>query len=191
MSLTFDLNGIRVKREKAQPGGVENPFRPVVVCPFSVVVDTREQLPYYFTEIPGKDGEIFVVPVIVRGLESGDYSIHGMEDQVAIERKSLDDLYGSVTWGRDRFEREIARLHDLALDGFAAVVIEATWPEIMDPLAYRPGWINQTDPKSVEGTIVSWSIRYPHVHWWACGDRRGAELRTFSILRKFWSERQK
>jgi ERCC4-type nuclease len=128
-----------------------------------------------------------MVPTIKKGLASGDYSIEGFEDQVAIERKSLDDLHGSVTWGRDRFERETARL-DGEITSFAAVVIEATWLEIVSPAEYRPGWENQTDPRSVEGTIVAWSLRYPGVHWWACGDRRGAECRTFSILRKFWQE---
>ena len=180
--LGFDLNGVRVKRSKPQDVGeaVSRPFRHLAVCPFTILVDTREQLPYSF------DGMDVVVPVVVAGLKSGDYSIRGMEDQIACERKSMDDLFGSVTWGRDRFEREIQRLAELP--GFAAVIIEATWPEIMAPLEYRPGWINQTDPKSVEGTIVAWAIRYPRVSWWPCGDRRGAELRTFSILRKFWKE---
>jgi hypothetical protein len=104
-------------------------------------------------------------------------------------------LYGSVTWGRDRFEREIERLNDLAAPkqyaaGFAAVVIEATWPEIMDPAEHRPGWENRTEPQSVVGTIVAWSIRYPRVHWWACGGRREAERLTFDLLRKFWQEQQ-
>lgn len=190
---TFDLNGIRVRREK-QPqasGGSGDRSQGIAVAPFTIVVDSREQLPYAFSGMTGQVGEALAVPTIVKGLASGDYSIEGMEDQVAIERKSLDDLYGSVTWGRDRFEREIQRLNDLSAGGFAAVMIEATWPEIMSPLEYRPGWENRTEPRSVEGTIASWSIRYPRVHWWACGDRRGGELRTFSILRKFWDERQR
>lgn len=194
---TFDLSGLRIRREK-QPqaaGGQDNPFRRLAICPFKIVVDSREQLPYEFSGMEGPAGETMVVPTVVNGLASGDYSIEGMEDWVAVERKSMEDLFGSVTWGRDRFEREIERLHDLACPkesaaGFAAVVVEATWPEIMAPAEYRPGWENRTDPRSVEGTIVSWSIRYPRVHWWLCGDRRGAECRTFSILRKFWQEHQ-
>jgi ERCC4-type nuclease len=126
--------------------------------------------------------------VVVKGLATGDYSIDGLEDKIACERKSLDDCYGSVTWQRDRFEREIERLNELP--GFAAVVIEATWPEIMTPAEYRPGWENRTEPRSVEGTIIAWSIRYPRVHWWACGGRREAEKLTFGILRKFWMESQ-
>ena len=175
--LTFDLNGVRVRKEKPPADG---PLLWDEVLPFTIVCDSREQIPYAF------DGMMMVVPTVVKGLASGDYSIKGMEDRIAIERKSLDDLYGSVTWGRDRFEREIERLNDLAAGGFAAVMVEATWQEVMNPLQHRPGWINQTEPRSVEGTIISWTLRYPRVHWWLCGDRRGAECRTFSVLRKFW-----
>jgi hypothetical protein len=191
-SLAFDLNGVRVPRNEKQSqaaGGSNDPFRRLAVCPFKVVVDTREQLPYEFSGMTGSAGELLAVPTVVKGLPSGDYSIDGLEGEIAIERKSLDDLYGSVTWGRERFEREIERLDcQQGLGGFAAVVIEATWPEIVNPSAFRPGWINQTEPRCVEATIVSWSLRYPRVHWWACGDRRGAEQRTFSILKKFWEE---
>jgi ERCC4-type nuclease len=188
--ITFDLNGLRVPRDK-QPqasgasGGSGDPFRRLAVCPFRIVVDSREQLPYGFSGLTGPAGEGLVVPTLVKGLPSGDYSIEGLEDRVAVERKSLDDLYGSVTWGRERFEREIERLAELP--GFACVVIEATWPEIVAPAEHRPGWENRTDPRSVEGTIVAWSLRYPRVHWWPCGDRRGA----FSVLRKFWDAQQK
>ncbi len=196
---TFDLNGIRVRRpRKGRPQDTADtvdekdsnaPFRHLAVCPFTIVIDSREQLPYTFD---GMDNGNLIVPTVVAGLPSGDYSIEGMEDRIAIERKSLDDLYGSVTWGRERFEKEILRLDVLGKEHydwvFSAVVIEATWPEIMSPGEWRPGWINQTEPRSVEGTIVAWSIRYPRVHWWACGSRRQAEQRTFSILRKFWEQ---
>ena len=188
---TFDLSGLRMPRQKPRVAGPGDP-RQLVVCPFTVLVDSREQLPYEFTGLGG-DREQLVVPTVVKGLASGDYSIDGMEDEVLVERKSLDDLYGSVTWGRKRFEGEIFRLNMMASADrmrFATVVIEASWPEIAAPSEYRPGWENRTDPRSVEGTITAWSIRYPRVHWWACGDRRGAECRTFSILRKFWEEHQ-
>lgn len=174
----FDLNGIRVPKQK---GPATKPtVAGLQVCPFSIIVDTREQLPYTF------DGIGCVVPTIISGLDSGDYSIDGMDAMISIERKSLDDLYGSVTWGRKRFEREISRLDELP--GFAAVVIEADWREIETPLEHRPGWINQTDPQSVVGTINAWSIRYPRVHWIPCGTRRGAEVRTFQLLAAAYKE---
>jgi len=187
--MTFDLNNLRIPRQKRAKAAGDVTAKPLVVCPFTVLVDTREQLPYDFSGMTTNEGELLAVKKRHVGLPSGDYSIEGMESLVAVERKSLDDLYGSVTWGRRRFEHEIVRLD--SLPGFAAVVIEADWREIVAPQEYRPGWVNQTNPRSVEGTIAAWSIRYPRVHWWACGDRRGAELRTFAILMAFWKEQQK
>lgn len=181
MPETFDLGGLRIPKPRGQgsPRTGINPFADLSVAPFTIIIDSREQLPYSFDVLD------CVVPTITKGLASGDYSVAGMADAVAIERKSLEDLYGSVTWGRERFEREIERLNSFQS---AFVVVEATWPEISDPAAHRPGWENRTDPRSVEGTITAWSIRYPRVHWWACGGRRAAEVSTFSILKKFWEE---
>lgn len=190
---SFDLNGVRVPKPAAATADSNRANR-FTVCGFTVIVDTREQLPYTFDRMPGRvPSESLAVPVVVHGLPSGDYSIQDMESLIAIERKSLDDLYGSTTWGRDRFEREIERLNDLACpkathSGFAAVVIEADWREIAAPAEHRPGWENRTDPRSVVGTINSWSIRYPRVHWLACGSRREAEIRTFQILQAAWKE---
>jgi ERCC4-type nuclease len=94
--LTFDLNGVRVRREAHGHGGLQAAptFQPMAVCPFTVVVDSREQLPYEFLGMVGPAGEALVVPTKVKGLASGDYSIEGMGDRIAIERKSLDDLFG-------------------------------------------------------------------------------------------------
>lgn len=185
--LQFDLNGVRVARAVRKPLA-DDSFRGLAVAPFTIVIDSREQLPWSF------DGMDVVVPTVVKGLASGDYSIQGMEDCIACERKSLDDLYGSVTWGRGRFEREIERMNEMGQldDGLhprcAFVMIEATWPEIMDPAGHRPGWINQTEPRSVVATVLAWSMRYHRVHWITAGDRRHAEIITFGILQRFWKE---
>jgi hypothetical protein len=176
----FDLNGVKVPKQSRPVVAVAPETAPLAVLPFTIVVDTREQLPYTFSELG------VVVPTVVRGLHSGDYSVDGMDELIAVERKSLDDCFSSVTWGRRRFELEIGRLNDLP--GFACVVIESDWREIVAPAEHRPGWVNRTDPASVVGTINSWGIRYPRVHWIACGSRREAEVRTFQILQAAWRE---
>jgi hypothetical protein len=43
-------------------------------------------------------------------LYTGDYSVRGLEEVFAVERKSLADLAGSLTRERDRFMREMHRL---------------------------------------------------------------------------------
>lgn len=52
-------------------------------------------------------------------------------------------------------------------------------------------WRSQLNPKSVTQTILSWSIKYPRVHWLTPGSRRNAEVVTFDILRHAWRHRQK
>ena len=162
----------------------------IVVAPFTIVVDSREQAPYQFSDLPltGRDrGKRLIVPVVVRGLPAGDYSIDGLERVVAVERKSLEDLYGTLAAGRGRFEREIERLSELE---FAAVVIEADVREVWRPAEFHPGWRSKLNPRSVEGTIVAWSVRYPGVHWWFMGSRRAAEVRVWGVLERVWRERQ-
>lgn len=71
---------------------------------FNVIIDSREQLPYLFTS--SKINE-----VIVTKLDSGDYSIQGLEDQLAIERKaSVAEFYNNIT--QSRFWREMQRMKD-------------------------------------------------------------------------------
>jgi DNA excision repair protein ERCC-4 len=155
-----------------------------VYAPFRVIVDTREQAPYRFTEIPldssGGDGNIVVPLITDQGLKSGDYSIAGYEiDRVAVERKSMSDLFGSVGGGRDRFEREIERLNEF---DYAAVVVEAEISEIVS----SPPPNSKLAPKTVLRTAQSWSMRYPMVHWFFLPGRRAAELWTFRLLDMYW-----
>jgi ERCC4-type nuclease len=60
-----------------------------------ILIDTREQAPLDFSRWPG-------VTVEVGTLNAGDYSLRGLEDRFALERKSISDLVGSVTTGRER-----------------------------------------------------------------------------------------
>ncbi len=66
---------------------------------FVILIDTREQTP-----LPMTTGS---QPAT---LCTGDYSILGLEDRFAVERKSIGDLIGSLTTGRERFTRELQRL---------------------------------------------------------------------------------
>ena len=56
----------------------------------TIIMDTREQRPLVFTHLASKVGT----------LQSGDYSIKGLEHNFAIERKSIPDFCGSLTRGR-------------------------------------------------------------------------------------------
>lgn len=110
--------------------------------PFTIVIDTREQTPFHFDGWPTQRGT----------LKTGDYSIVGLEDSAAIERKSLQDLIGCIGGERDRFKRELERLMAYSC---RAVVIEAN----MDAI-YRQQYRGTIHPNAVIGSIASWTTRY-------------------------------
>ena len=138
-----------------------------------IVIDSREQHPFTFE---GRDD----VEVVSGSLATGDYSLAGLEDRVALERKSLADLVSCLTsGGRERFERELNR--GRALDYFA-VVIEAGFQELTGK-QYR----SNMDPHAAAQSILAFQIRYKVPFVWA-GSRRGAEYTTYWLLSKFLRE---
>jgi ERCC4-type nuclease len=64
------------------------------------VVDTREKEPLIFNRFESVPGTLI----------SGDYSVLGLEQLFAVERKSIDDLVGCMGENQSRFERELQRL---------------------------------------------------------------------------------
>ena len=137
----------------------------------TIKIDSREQQPYSF------DG-----PVEVGTLSTGDYSICGLENHVAIERKTLDDLIGCLTQGREWFERELHR--GRALDYFA-LVVETSLSAIANG-QYRSKML----PKSAMQSLLTFSIRYK-LPIWFCESRTYAQRVTESLLLKFGREIEK
>jgi len=133
-----------------------------------VIVDSREQAPYTFAT--------YDVQTERGTLSTGDYSLAGFEDRVAIERKSLDDLIACLCVGRERFERELCRAR--ALDYFA-VVVEAPFSDILAG-RYR----SQMKANAVVETIAAFSTRY-RTPFLFCGNRAGGERMTYSLLAKY------
>jgi hypothetical protein len=158
-----------------------------LTTPFTILIDQREKAPFGFSGLTAdsKDG---CRPLAVRTrfahLPTGDYTIDGLDVDgkglggIAIERKSLADLYSTLGQHRERFEAEHERLSNFA---FAAVVIEADWATILQ----RPPRESRLLPKCVFRTMVSWTQRYG-VHWIACPGRQFAESLTFRLLEKAW-----
>ena len=171
------------------------------VCPFTVVIDSNESAPYPFAGIKSRehDDRTLVIQTVrkplwnhaVRAVEikgeshnvgMGDYSIEGMESLIAVERKSVNDLFSTLGSRRGRFEAEIKRLSEDC--EFAAVVIEGDWSQILGWKGHGP------DPRSVHGTMTAWAQRYKGVHWVLCPTRAFAEKQTFRILERFWNDHQ-
>ena len=170
-----------------------------VTNPFTVVIDTREQAPYSFTGIRTDPSSTrkqkslpLVIPTVVATLRSGDYSIRDHEDHISVERKSLADLYSTLSQRRKQFIAELERLNCLR---FAAVVVEAGWPTILGKpptlMDGGPHHVSQMRPKTVYRSILAWQQRYVHVHWLLCESRNFAERTTFRILERYWKEWEK
>ncbi len=86
---------------------------------------------------------------VIRGtLTTADYSIVGLEHEIAVERKSIDDLLGCIGGGRERFEKELKRL---AAYPVRAVVVEATWDELN-----KGGWRSQITIPAAVGSVLAW-----------------------------------
>lgn len=130
----------------------------------TVVIDTREQLPYWFTDS------------VLGTLKTGDYSAAGYEHLVTIERKSKSDAYASVGQHRDRFKREWERMVEF---DYAALVVEATMPGMLDPPEH-----SLMHPNAVIGTYLSWSVRYG-VPVFFVNDRAHGQSTVAYLLRAF------
>lgn len=135
--------------------------------PFVIVIDTREQLPFPFEGLVTKRAT----------LGAGDYSIEGLENKVAVERKSKNDAWGCVADGRSRFTRCLERLS--ALDR-AAIVIECSLTEF----AIQPSRIERVTPATAVGSYISWSCQYRLPVFW-CDTRQYAERVTARFLASY------
>ena len=136
-----------------------------------IVADTREQMPYKF-ELPVYDGT-----TLERGtLPTGDYSLAGLETQVAVERKSLPDLMACMGRERKRFMAELERAR--GYQAFA-VIAETDWKSIASG-NYRA----QVKPQSALATLTAIMARY-HIPVIFAGSRRAGEYACWCFLRQF------
>lgn len=158
----------------------------VITCPFTVLVDTREQRPYSFlglTANADKKSLPLVVPTVRGTLHTGDYSIVGMQDCL-VERKSKEDLWSSVA-RRENFIGRLERMTEIAnAGGYCCIMVECGDRDLLIPPLRA-----KMNPKALNRTIISWRIRY-NVDWWFISGRERAEAYTFRILERFHAIRE-
>ena len=130
-----------------------------------IAVDTREQKPYRFERFE------------VKTLPTGDYSIVGLEDRVAIERKTKSDAYSTIGRGRARFESELERLARLS---YAAIVIESSLTDFLQ----APAFSRMNSSVAVK-SLLAWSVKHRLNVFFAC-DRRHGNALTRQLLEKCW-----
>jgi ERCC4-type nuclease len=161
------------------------PLPEFVSCPFTVIIDTREQSPFGFQNLQQQKrygGGTLIIRTERKALPTGDYSIRGMEDKIAVERKEMGDFFHCCGSDRERFERQLARLNEME---FGCMMIEADWNTIM-----RGHRESKMDPESIRGSVIAWQMEYfPKVTWWF-GGRNFCELTTFRILDRWWRKNE-
>jgi ERCC4-type nuclease len=121
---------------------------------FIAISDTREQLPLEF-DSP------YIERVVTRKLDTGDYSIEGLEDILCIERKgSLAEFYRNVT--QKRFEDELVRMQAYK---YRYLVLEFSLSEVMAipyslGLSAKQREMCKLSPKYVMGRIAEIQVDY-------------------------------
>ena len=109
-------------------------------------------------------------------LSLGDYSLAGLTDRVAVERKSLADLVMCLGTERERFQRELMRA--AALEAFC-VVVEASWQELAAG-KYR----SKLSPASGMASVLAFMARH-RIPFLFAGNRANAEAVTAGFLRQY------
>ena len=130
-----------------------------------IIVDSREQKPFHF------EGHT----LIESKLEYGDYSLHP-NNKLAVERKSLSDLYGTLSGGRERFEREIQKAKKL--EGYIVVVVESTLNNMM----YQKQKFGKASGEFIAHNMRKLLRQYDNLQFVFCDGREEAKNKTLHIL---------
>ena len=136
-----------------------NDFEPILI------IDSREQTPLFFPKLK----------TIRVGLTTGDYSIQGLENYFAVERKSIADLVGCcVGENRERFERELMRLKGI---DFRRLIIVGSREDV-----WQQRYHSNVNPRAVMGSISTWEIRYSlPVCWFANPAEASAQIESWAM----------
>jgi ERCC4-type nuclease len=91
---------------------------------YTVIRDTREQEGYYFSEYD------LCLGMIDQKLDTGDYSIVGLEDKICVERKGcVEELAINLGQKKHTFLREIERMKDFP---HKFIILEFSLSELID-----------------------------------------------------------
>lgn len=129
-----------------------------------IVIDTREQEPLRFEHLTA----------ITATLTSGDYSVAGLENLFAVERKTVADIVGSVTSGRERFERELLRLRGYR---FKRLLIIGSAEEIDKHVKHiKKRYKSKANAACVVASLRAFEHRYDVPVVWAGSATEAAEM---------------
>lgn len=183
------------------------------VVPFTVLIDTGEGAPWTFRNLMGdvqekgwprygnKGPRPLVVHTKYQALgrhpnSYGDYSIEGHQGKVCIERKSLEDIQGTIlgwetesqTGRRIRFEKELENLNKDDL--FSIVIVEAEFDEVLSQMPSHGVKSVAENRLIFERSVLSYQQRFHRVQWaWRAGVRQ-AEIYAFRWMARYYRKWQ-
>lgn len=142
-----------------------------------ILIDTREKFPFDFSRFSN-----WIAGEKKHKLNVGDYSIQGMENVIALERKSLSDLITTLIQQRVRFFK---MCEQLAQYRWRALLVEASYEDIKSP--YDKEYTTMAHPNAVSGTLDALEARFciPIIYTSQC--RPLAEEKAASWLSKHFT----
>lgn len=141
-----------------------------------VLVDTREKTPFEFGRFSN-----WVAGTKHCKLSAGDYSVEGMEELLALERKTISDLISTVMHQRPRFFRMCERLSEYR---WRALILEASYEDVKSP--YDDDY-TAAHPNAVSGTLDALEARFGIPVIYASHYRGLAEEKAASWLSKHFT----
>jgi hypothetical protein len=175
-----------------------------IVLPFTVLIDSAEQSPFTFQGLrsdAADGGRPLIVPYEFTSLgrhpdSFGDYSLDspiGGRGHCHVERKSMEDAHSTILgWAkkgedigrRDRFEKELERLSEIAA---ALVVVECSFTTLVAKAPQYGQRSAALNAKTIHRSVLAWMQDYK-VPWAFCDGRRHAEKATFDWLRRWYTK---
>jgi len=152
--------------------------------PFTIIRDTREKEGYTFE--PSSTRYHTCKGMVDRKLDTGDYSIEGLEDRLCIERKaSVVELAGNVGHDRQRFLNEIERMKEFP---HKYIILEFSlsdlmmFPEGSSILEKDWGKVKVTNTFMLK-TLMEFQI-FDDIHVIFCDSKKNAKWAVLSILKR-------
>jgi ERCC4-type nuclease len=145
---------------------------------FTIIVDTREQKPWEFTEYA----------TAVRKLDTGDYSVEGLEQILCIERKrNVSEIANNIT--ESRFKDVLSRMSKYR---FPFILLEFDLQQVLDfPVGSdipKSVWPKiKISPKYILKCILEMSLVY-NIYVIFCGSKSNAEIYATSIMKKVYDK---
>ena len=152
--------------------------------PFTIIKDTREQEGYTFE--PSSSRYHTCKGMVSRKLDTGDYSIEGLEDKLRIKRKaSVVEFANNVGHDQVRFLKEIERMKDFP---YKFMIFEFSLSDLMN---FPEGSsIPESDWGKLKVTnkfmlkmIMEFQL-YNDIHVLFCDSKKNAKWAVLSIIKR-------